>query len=156
MSKYTVRHSCGHDREYQLFGKAAERERKLDWLATLPCPRCRNEAEGPIAYVTRHLHDGADQATIDIVNSFAVKDVLKSRGYRFGKERVVRYEGSDLLKAATIPPVPAWFINLEPQQIDDELGWIREQGWAVVERSGLLSAFGAVLEGKSEAVNPEF
>lgn len=39
--KYTVTYACGHDGVVNLFGKAAERERKLAWLATCDCVDCR-------------------------------------------------------------------------------------------------------------------
>lgn len=45
MAKYTVKHTCGHEQEYQLFGKHSERERRLEWLATQDCPNCRRAAE---------------------------------------------------------------------------------------------------------------
>lgn len=45
-------------------------------------------------------------------------------------------------------PQPSWFIDLEPQQIDDEIAWIREQGWTVIERRGLAAARAAVAEGR--------
>ena len=41
MAKYTVTHSCGHDEEVTLFGPTRERERKLEWLASIPCKECR-------------------------------------------------------------------------------------------------------------------
>lgn len=45
MAKYTITHTCGHDHEYQLFGKSNERERKMAWLEKQECPECRRKAE---------------------------------------------------------------------------------------------------------------
>lgn len=45
MAKYTVTHSCGHEREYQLYGKHTERDRKLEWLEAQECPACRKARE---------------------------------------------------------------------------------------------------------------
>lgn len=45
MAKYTVHHICGHARLHDLFGKGAERERKLAWLATVDCPDCYRAAK---------------------------------------------------------------------------------------------------------------
>ena len=45
MAKYTITHSCGHEHEYQLFGKSNERERKMAWLESQECPECRRKAE---------------------------------------------------------------------------------------------------------------
>lgn len=44
MAKYTVTHICGHEREYQIYGKHTERDRKIAWLAGQECPACRRKA----------------------------------------------------------------------------------------------------------------
>lgn len=154
MAQYTVKHTCDHSHTYSLFGPHKDRERKIEWLSEQECPRCRNESSGPVAYITRHSHDGADQATIDVVNSYAVKDLLKSRGYRFGAERVVTYTGNDLLKAAASKLIAAWYIHLEKLQVDDEIGWLREQGWTIIDRGSALSLLMSPIEGRPEVVIP--
>lgn len=45
MAKYTITHTCGHEHEYQLFGKSRERDRKIAWLEKQECPACRRKAE---------------------------------------------------------------------------------------------------------------
>lgn len=45
MAKYTVTHTCGHEVEYQLFGKHTERDRKIEWLSGQECPECRRKAK---------------------------------------------------------------------------------------------------------------
>lgn len=40
MAKYDVTHACGHSQEHQLFGSHRDRDRKLSWLATVPCGAC--------------------------------------------------------------------------------------------------------------------
>lgn len=45
MAKYTVTHTCGHEVEYQLYGKHTERDRKIEWLSGQECPECRRKAE---------------------------------------------------------------------------------------------------------------
>lgn len=45
MAKYEVTYACGHTRTVNLFGKSADRERKLQWLATINCPDCEKAAE---------------------------------------------------------------------------------------------------------------
>lgn len=49
MAKYEVTHACGHTHTYQLFGKTADRERKMAWLAEQDCPECRKAAEAEAA-----------------------------------------------------------------------------------------------------------
>lgn len=43
--KYTVIHSCGHEEEVVLFGNNRDRERKLEWLASIPCKECQKAME---------------------------------------------------------------------------------------------------------------
>ena len=45
MAKYYVTHTCGHEEEYQLYGKHTERYRKIEWLSGQECPECRRKAE---------------------------------------------------------------------------------------------------------------
>ncbi len=40
MAKYTVTYKCGHTAEVQLYGKEAERQRKIKWYSTILCPEC--------------------------------------------------------------------------------------------------------------------
>lgn len=44
MAKYEVTHTCGHTHTYQLYGKTADRERKMAWLAEQECPECAKRA----------------------------------------------------------------------------------------------------------------
>lgn len=37
----TITHACGHQEEIQVFGKRADRERKIAWLESQVCAECR-------------------------------------------------------------------------------------------------------------------
>ena len=44
MARYDITYSCGHEGEVRLFGKSADRERKIEWMeSTLVCPDCLRE-----------------------------------------------------------------------------------------------------------------
>lgn len=45
MALYRVRHTCGHAVDMQLYGPAAERERRLAWLRSRPCRDCERAEE---------------------------------------------------------------------------------------------------------------
>ena len=45
MAKYEITHCCGHVRTYNLFGKTDDRNRKIEWLESQPCPDCKREEE---------------------------------------------------------------------------------------------------------------
>ena len=40
MAKYQVTYACGHTDTIQLYGKEADREKRLAYLATIDCPDC--------------------------------------------------------------------------------------------------------------------
>lgn len=40
MAKYTITHTCGHTEEVQLFGPYKDRESRIKWLESKPCPDC--------------------------------------------------------------------------------------------------------------------
>ena len=39
--KTTVTHTCGHKEDIAVFGKRADREKKIAWLESQPCAECR-------------------------------------------------------------------------------------------------------------------
>ena len=41
MAKYTVTYKCGCTEDIQLYGKYADRERKIAYYNTIECPHCR-------------------------------------------------------------------------------------------------------------------
>ena len=45
MAQYTTTCTCGHEYTFNLYGPMRDRERKLEWLAGQPCPKCRAEAK---------------------------------------------------------------------------------------------------------------
>lgn len=50
MGKEIVTHSCGHTVTHDLYGKHADRDRKVAWLETVPCQECSaRAAAGPNA-----------------------------------------------------------------------------------------------------------
>ena len=44
-----VNHKCGHSEAVQLYGKAADRQRKLAWLASQNCKACEAEQRAKVA-----------------------------------------------------------------------------------------------------------
>lgn len=45
MAKYTVKHTCGCEHTYNLFGKHTDRDRTITWLEGQVCPSCKRAAE---------------------------------------------------------------------------------------------------------------
>lgn len=45
MAKYTITHACGHTEDVNLFGKLADRERKIAYLESIDCRSCWDAAQ---------------------------------------------------------------------------------------------------------------
>lgn len=41
MAQYDIKYACGHEERIQLFGKTAERKRRISRLEAMKCPECR-------------------------------------------------------------------------------------------------------------------
>lgn len=99
MAKYTINHTCGHSREIQLFGKSAERERKIEWMESQECPQCwgakKREAEAKLPIMATVKINGLDTDTdgnilIEIILSGGTaskKEEIKQIGFRWGEVR---------------------------------------------------------------------
>ena len=112
MAKYDITYSCGHDGVVSIGGKIDDRDRKLEWYKTeAVCPDCYRKAKD----------NKGPQVRIDargkyiITNSYAVKDTLKSRGYRFGNDRAWTYTAAD--ESAFVA----------------EYRWLKDQQWAIID-----------------------
>jgi hypothetical protein len=49
MAKQTIKHSCGHLVEHNLYGPSNDRVRKAGWLREQPCRQCQIEATNAAA-----------------------------------------------------------------------------------------------------------
>ena len=99
MAQYKVEHLCGHTHTYQLYGKTSDRERKMEWLATLECPECRRKSEiaqleadnSPItakAIPTICETNHPEWVTLDIEfcgGTYNRRDDLKAMGAEYGE-----------------------------------------------------------------------
>lgn len=115
MSKYTVTHTCGHEHEYNLFGKHVDRDRKIEWLSGQECPECRRKAEEEAA---KEATEGMELPELD------------------GSEKQVKW--ANTIRASFIQDV------IEAQNIDTEEGlklisrvtsaklFIDEREWGII------------------------
>lgn len=118
MAKYTVKHACGCEREYQLFGKNSERERRLEWLATQDCPECKRAAE------EKKNAEAITGSPFAVVENTVLKGTEKQVAWanRIRREFLVELTG----EAAKIKPavMPA-FIKFFSEKTDSKF-WIEE------------------------------
>ena len=83
---------------------------------------------------------------IVVTESYEVKDILKERGYRFGRDHMVT---GDLLRGEA-----GWSKTVTAGDAEAELDWILAQGWQVHEPAGPVgSIFGALAEGRPELLD---
>lgn len=64
MAKYTINHICGHSVEIQLFGKYADRERRIAYMETQECEGCRRRKANAAAAAAK-----ADRGLPDLTGS---------------------------------------------------------------------------------------
>lgn len=148
MAKHTIDHSCGHSHDYQLFGPTKDRDRKIEWLATQDCPRCRRDDAGPLAIVKRTV---AGEAFIEITNSYAIREMLRARGYRFSRELLVPSESADLLKQMMNRPEAGWWKKFTgAAAIAAELADLEQQGCEIRELSPTATMLLSPIEGRPE------
>ena len=96
MAKYDVQYACGCEGVVNLFGKVADRDRKLEWIATKDCPKCakakKNEAakndDTPVTIVissTTSNVTGAGMRLIAVAQggAYKKKEELKSLGFAY-------------------------------------------------------------------------
>ncbi|GAA5533821.1 hypothetical protein [Deinococcus aluminii] len=85
MGKYRVTYACGHPGEVSLFGKLAERERRIEWLEREGrCPACfraEQDRQGPHFWV-RPTQDGVE--VVCYQGSYPVRAQLAALGLTFG------------------------------------------------------------------------
>lgn len=69
MAKYTIKHTCGHERVYQIVGAINDRDRKINWLASQDCPDCRKAAEKATTEATANKSPFAQIAAAELIGS---------------------------------------------------------------------------------------
>ena len=114
MAKYTILMSCGHEDTIELFGKTADRERKIEYFKSSGlCKECykkqmqeKEEAEGLIfnATVLPYIDDDDGSILLNVWfsgNTKLYKDDIKSLGgYRWGER-----ESADDFFSVNKPPM---------------------------------------------------
>lgn len=157
MATYTVAHACGHDHDYQLVGKHADRDRKIKWLEKQACQACAKKDAGPVAYV-RIVGGVFPLVDIAVVNSYVIREPLKAHGYEFRREACVLSDSHDLLTQMMARPQPGWCCTIEgdrqyvADQLEVELTWLQEQEIPCKIVDGLAAMVAAVVEGRPDFV----
>jgi len=90
MAKYTITCKCGHEMTKKLFGKTADRERKIVWMEqNMLCPDCYKKQQNSLPLVAEKeiciVNKDGRFFVIKQGNSYAVKETLKEKGFFFGE-----------------------------------------------------------------------
>jgi hypothetical protein len=120
MAKYYPPYSCGHSREVVLYGPHRERERKLAWLETVPCPACKPK---PPVTITARVAGRGTHIELICTHSYDIREQLKERGWRYSPEALAASGplGLDLLAK----PIPGWVFDGTPRMCGEEIAYIR-------------------------------
>ena len=65
MAKYTIHHACGHTTTQTLFGKTADRERKIEWWESVDCPDCYKKGRAQVKAEERTKESEKARAWLD-------------------------------------------------------------------------------------------
>lgn len=156
MAQYTVTYSCGHEGTERLIGKMTERRRHIEACANKLCPDCyrkQREAEGPEWFARIVPGQGLE---LYALNSYAIKDALKARGYHFGEfsrpDQAVAALGlagmggyaRNAVGQIYATPKGWGKVLTEAQALVDEIEWIKSQGWTIHQVDQVLSLVQAV------------
>ena len=129
MAKYTILMSCGHEDTIELFGKTADRERKIEYFKSSGlCKECykkqmqqKEEAEGLIfnATVLPYIDDDDGNILLNVWfsgNTKPYKDDIKSLGgYRWSER-----ESADDFFSVNKPPM-CWSKIIKLDDINEEV-----------------------------------
>lgn len=142
MAKYTVKHTCGHEQEYQLFGKNSDRERRLEWLATQDCPECRRAAE---AKKNAEAIEGTPFAEIEnTVLEGTERQVAWAQSIR--RKFLAKLTGEKAIKPAAMPAIIKFFAQKTAAKF-----WIEEVRESDV--LGVITRYGKEIKAIFEAKN---
>jgi hypothetical protein len=129
MAQYNIKYACGHGSvTKQLYGKNADRERKIRWSQeNLVCPDCykaqkraADDAAEQIIYLETRGIDGAVSARA-AGRIEANKEALKAIGFEWSRE----YGGTLDLLATSEPPLA--LVQYHTFTTDDEMkSWLRD------------------------------
>lgn len=105
MAKYTVKHNCGHEHEYLLFGKHSDRESRLEWLATQDCPECKRAAK------EKKNAEAITGSPFAVVENTVLKGTEKQVAWanRIRREFLVELTGEKRVNPAAIPAIAKFF-----------------------------------------------
>lgn len=182
MAKYSLTYSCGHPGSVSLGGLHRTRYERLDWLAREGlCPECyraqareREAWEYPKLYVRLLAQHGAWEI-VCWANSFAWKDMLFARGYKYisiqHDEPIyppcseIARRGYDALGVNFSPtgirfvrPVPGWRKIISAGDLAalaSEIYLCRRQGWYVEGEAISSNMFAALREGRRDLLPEE-
>lgn len=153
MAWQRIEWSCGHNEYQQLYGPEKERDRYAEWAAEKGlCPDCYKEKKraeekeaGP-HFLLRRLPLPDKEQQMEAVcysGSYGIKDRLKERGWRFGREVVPAVSRGGRIDIGK-PGRPGWTKSSEdPAVIEEELRWIADNGWPVHKESELTTLLSA-------------
>ena len=142
MAKYSVTHSCGHEREYALYGPHKDRDRKRAWLSKQDCPMCRESH--PVASVD---HGEPGYYRIAVADSYTIKDALKARGYSYSTDGYIPADDLIGMRAR-----PAWIVSVPYLQAHDEIEVLRAMGVEIEKHSALSSVLRTLATGETDVL----
>lgn len=128
MAKYDVTHSCGHEVCHQLVGKHADRERKIEWLESVPCLECKREedAKARAAFNQQSAAENAESGLPSLIGT--EKQIAWAESIR--KDLVARLD-----VAATTFPKKLAMVQADREEYRLFIDQVLEKGFLSIEES---------------------
>ena len=96
--KTTVTHTCGHKEDIAVFGKRADREKKIAWLESQPCAECRAAEASKAAGMAALTGSPKQIAWAEDLRTESINAVQKiearTETEAVHKDRLIKYLGS--------------------------------------------------------------
>lgn len=107
--KYLITAACGHRQEYHLYGGYNDRERKLAWLKSQACPRCRAADEARQATATAlTAHEAEIEALAKKILAALLDDANPAQTVRYLRHQLAEGLGTDIRREAVRRALSRW------------------------------------------------
>lgn len=132
MAKYTITHACGHTEDVNLFGKHADRERKIAYLESIDCRSCWDAAQAAKAH----------EAGLPELSG-SPKQIAWANGIR---NRILAEADSCINAHPDWPNMDKWLTELKKETA--ARWWIdhRDEGAALLRRNWVLEQEAKILK----------
>lgn len=158
MAKYQIKHKCGHLVEVVLFGKHADRAKRIDYLeknkSCLECWKKENRENNtlPNIMVRQIPNDPENLEMIYYGNTYWMRHELKSWGFQFSEFELDAI-GMENTPTGWIPTAKKGWSKIMPiMEVAAAVRWLKGEDYQVDFQSGISAIAAYAVEGKPDKI----